>query len=78
MINQIKNQSKKEQHLHNSIKLKKYYHTKYDKYIFLFKKAIILYFLFTCPILSANNRNLQFTGSEITIKINGTGIQPII
>ena len=82
MINQNRNQSTKAQHL-DSNKLKKYYHIKINyNYFFLFKNTIMIYFLFiilfACPIISQNNRNLQFTGSEITIKINGTGIQPII
>ena len=83
MEKQYNDHTLKKQNLYSFNKLKINYHTKINyKYKFLLKKTKILYLYFIIIInfmtISQNNRNLQSTGSEITIRINGTGKQPII
>ena len=52
------------------------------KYKFLYKTSTMIYIyffiIFIFQINCNENRKLQTTGSELTIKINGVGIQPII
>ena len=64
--------------IHNQIKLQKCTPINMNyKYKFLYKKSTMFYIFFLIIFIFqiiCEKRNLQTTGSELTIKINGVGI----